>query len=328
MTTTFSLPRPTGFSLGATSAFTCSFTPGRGSTSTEADRLTVSLRLDGTFEPVLATLAEKPDRIAVTFTGTRHRDVVEHQLGRIFGLEVDGDAWWNVGRRDPLARRLQEAFPGFFTVTKTSPYDAAAWGVLSPRMPMTLAANLKEKIAKTYGDRVELAGVVHHVFPSPRAVLEMPPVEGLPEEKRLRLRAVAQAALEGRLDADRLRAMHELDAIADLQTIRGVGPWTASHIFYRGAAPHDALPTAEPRVLHGFAEATGVDIPSFDAFAARAEAWRPFRMWMSVLLSRALAATGGWKKRGLRDERAEAGKAIGRAAKSRKAGRTSSLTAG
>jgi len=49
--------------------------------------------------------------------------------------------------------------------------------------------------------------------------------------------------------------MGERDALEELQEIRGVGPWTAGHIFYRGAAPRDALPLGEPRVVHGFAHA-------------------------------------------------------------------------
>jgi DNA-3-methyladenine glycosylase II len=45
------------------------------------------------------------------------------------------------------------------------------------------------------------------------------------------------------------------EALAELQTLRGIGPWSASHILFRGAASPDGLPTAEPRVLHGLAHA-------------------------------------------------------------------------
>jgi DNA-3-methyladenine glycosylase II len=173
---------------------------------------------------------------------------------------------------------------------------------------MKVAAAIKERIANELGDAIDLGGETHHVFPHPRRVLEIDAIEGLSGEKVDRMKAVARAALEGRLDAERLRAMNELDALADLQRIRGVGPWTASHILYRGAAPMDALPSAEPRVLHGFAEAYGTEVPSYEAFARLANAWRPCRMWVSVLLSRTLAAAGGWQKPELARERASAGR--------------------
>jgi hypothetical protein len=59
--------------------------------------------------------------------------------------------------------------------------------------------------------------------------------------------------------------MPETEALAELMMLRGVGPWAASHIYFRGAAPPDALPTVEPRVLHGIASAYGVAPPSVAA---------------------------------------------------------------
>jgi DNA-3-methyladenine glycosylase II len=131
-------------------------------------------------------------------------------------------------------------------------------------------------------------------------------VPGLPEEKLARLRAVAEAALAGRLDPERLRAMTPDEAAADLQTIRGVGAWTASHIYFRGAAPRDELPTIEPRVIRGWALAADVASPSIEAFARAAEAWRPFRMWVAVLFARYLARRGEWYAPGLASARSQA----------------------
>jgi DNA-3-methyladenine glycosylase II len=136
----------------------------------------------------------------------------------MLGLEADGDAWHEVGRRDAVVGKLQRAFPGFFTAAKPSPYDAAAWGVISPSMSM-------------------------RDFPS------------LPAIKLERLQGVARAALDGKLDAKRLRSLPVEVALAELQQLPGVGPWTASHILFRGAAVQDAVPTVEPRLLHGLADA-------------------------------------------------------------------------
>lgn len=54
--------------------------------------------------------------------------------------------------------RLQRAFPGFFTATKPSPYDAAVWAILAPRMQMRQAASLKMVIARELGDAVTCGG--------------------------------------------------------------------------------------------------------------------------------------------------------------------------
>jgi DNA-3-methyladenine glycosylase II len=317
---TVRIPRPRAFSLNAASEFYADFVPGSGMAAAALDGLTLAFRLDGTFAPVAVALREEGDTLVAECSEASDTTILTRQVARILGLDADAAAWTSLGRRDPVVGRLQAQYPGFFTAAKPSPYAAAVWGIIATGMPIGAAAKLKMTIARDYGDAVELRGRVHHVFPSPSAVARIERVAGLTDEKLARLKGVARAALDGKLDAERLRAMTESDALAELQSLRGVGPWTASHIFYRGAAPHDALPTAEPRVLHGLALAYGIDSPSQETFERLAQAWRPFRMWVCVLLSRNLARTGGWNAPGLGRERAAAGRKL--ATRTRRDGRS------
>ncbi|HEX7663973.1 MAG TPA: hypothetical protein VF407_05675, partial [Polyangiaceae bacterium] len=157
---------------------------------------------------------------------------------------------------------------------------------------------------------VVLDGVPHAIFPSPGQLAQLEAFPGLSEEKVVRLVGVAEAAKAGLLDATRLREIPEEQALEELQSIRGIGPWSAGHIYYRGAAPHDALATVEPRVLHAYAHAAGVPVPSEACFRDAAEAWRPFRMWVSILLMRELSRSGKWSNPGLAKERAKAGRQL------------------
>jgi hypothetical protein len=108
----------------------------------------------------------------------------------------------------------------------------------------------------------------------------------------------ADAALSGVLDAERLRAMSETEALARLEKIRGVGTWTAAHILMRGCGLADADPVAEPRVLRGFASAYGLDHTATALEYSRAsQRWRPFGMWVAVLLVRSIADSPAWRGR-------------------------------
>jgi DNA-3-methyladenine glycosylase II len=306
----FSYERPHGFSLGAASEFYGGFLPGAGMAVAEAATLSLAFRLDGTFEPVAVSLEERGAKIVAEYTGTKHEATCRAQVARMLGLAVDATAWHAVGASDPVVGKLQAEFPGFFTATKSSPYDAAAWGIIAPRIQMKQAAKLKMGLAEQYGDAVTLNGRTHPVFPSPTQVLALSSFPGLSEEKISRLKGIAKAALEGKLEVARLRAMPEAEALEDLQTLAGVGPWTASHILFRGAAPVDALPLGEPRVLHGFADAYGLKNPSMQKMAEVAERWRPFRMWVCILLARHLNRAGGWNRPGLSRQRAASSKAL------------------
>jgi DNA-3-methyladenine glycosylase II len=304
------LPRPRGFRLDAATAFYESFVPGSGVAAASVDTLTLAFRLDRTYEAVAVTLEEREGSVLAEYRGTKGEAALGRQVSRMLGLDADGEAWLAVGARDAVVRKLQAEFPGFFTAAKASPYDAATWAVLVQRTGMHNAAKLKSAITSKHGETVTIKERAYRVFPSPAALAELDAIPGLSEEKAERLRGIGRAALAGRLDADRLRAMREEDALEELMTLRGVGPWAASHILYRGAALPDALPTAEPRVLHGFASAYGLTSPSVETFQRAAEAWRPFRMWVSILLSRHLARTGGWRDAKLTLERAESGRRL------------------
>ena len=278
------------------------------------DELTLAFRLDDTFEPVAVALSESDASVKLEIEGTVDVDRARAQVGRMLGL-LEGDGWLELGARDPIVGGLQDSFPGFFTATKASPYDAAAWGVIVPRMNMKLAATIKTSIAAEHGDVVKLKGREHVVFPGPERLLQVREVAGLTQEKLDRLHAVAMAALDGRLAVDRLLAMGETKALADLTKIRGVGPWTASHIYFRGAGPRDGLPRGEPRVFRGFGELYGV-AGTEEAFEKASANWRPYRMWVSILLARHLKRVGGWDDKAISAERAASLRRVAKRVKS------------
>lgn len=307
-------PSPEGFTITAAASFYAGFTPGSGMAAAAVadNELTLTFGLDGSYAPVAVTLRQTGDAIvahAAGITTAADRAALRAQIARMLGLDADAAAWRELGVREPLVGALQREFPGFLTAAKASPYDAATWAVIAPRTSMAHAAQCKRALAAAFGDTVLLEGRAHTIFPSPAVLATIDHFPGLPEEKMVRLRGVAQAALDGRLDAERLRRMGETAALAELQTLRGIGPWAASHIYFRGAAPHDGLPATEPRLLHGLAHASGLaGTPDIAAFAQAAERWRPFRMWVAVLLMRSLARTERWHAPELRRERAHAGR--------------------
>ena len=109
---------------------------------------------------------------------------------------------------------------------------------------MKAAVNAKRKLAAATHTIAEGFGRSFVVAPHPASLLEVPEVAGIPAEKLVRLRGIADAALSGKLDASRRREMREGAALLELESLRGVGPWTASHILHRGAGSTNALPSA------------------------------------------------------------------------------------
>jgi DNA-3-methyladenine glycosylase II len=225
-----------------------------------------------------------------TITGEVQGDTpiadVRSQVARILSLEHDGEAWAQVGARDEVIGALQARFLGLRPVLFHSPYEAAAWAVIVARTGRAQAKNVRRALSERYGATFALAGVTMAAFPSAEALLEIDePIAGLTHEKHLRLQGIARAELEGRLDVGHLRELGPEAAMAELQELRGIGPFSASLVVLRATGFTDVLPVEQPMVQRAVEHAYDISTPlDPEQFETLAEPWRPFRTWATVLL--------------------------------------------
>ncbi len=199
-------------------------------------------------------------------------------------LDVDGVGWPEVGRRDGVLGALQERYRFLRPVLFHSPYEAAAAFIIGHRISIKQRQAIMRRMAEELGEAAQAGGQTVYSFPGPQALLALRSYAGLNAQKLERLRGVAMAALEGWLEREELRAMPVEAALARLESLPGIGPFFAQGILYRGAGLADVLPT-EDITLYAIQNAYHLSGPPGQAEIERmAEAWRPFRMWASVLL--------------------------------------------
>jgi DNA-3-methyladenine glycosylase II len=211
--------------------------------------------------------------------------LVESQLRRILSLDHSGRAWSEVGARDAVIGRLQREHPGLRPVLFHSPYEAAAWSILSQRRHRAQATAVRKRLSDEHGRVFELPGGDLASFPLPEDLLRIEGFPGLEPLRIERLHGVARAALDGRLEPARLLAMSPEEALADLRRIPGIGATYGGLILLRATGATDILTLAEPRLPAYVAHFYGLAHPASPAELERiADAWRPFRTWTSVLI--------------------------------------------
>ena len=241
--------------------------------------------LDGTNTQVGVVVRQDERGVHGEVVGDSDVDAVRHQVARVLSLDHDATGFDAVGGRDPVISRLQKIALGLRPPLFYSPYEAAAWSILSARRPANQMSEVRRRLSEAHGRTFQLAGQPLAAFPTPEKLLGVHEFPGLTPDKFSRMHGVARAALNGDLDVDRLRRLGPDASTADLQRLKGLGPFYASLITIRAVGFTDVLPTQEPQLRGLVAQLYGWDSPRTDAdFEALAESWRPWRTWASVLI--------------------------------------------
>ena len=289
------------FSLAASQRFLGGFTPAEGSFASDDTRLALAFPVDGWAGSAAAVVWQDGDRIrgeVEVSSPDVSIDAVRGQVARTLSLDHDGTGWEEVGRRDPVIGRFQDEFDHLRPVCFYSPYEAAVQAIIGHRISMRQAATIKLALAKEHGEMLEIGGQRLHAFAMPQSLTDVHNAHGLRTEKLRRLHEVARAALEGRLDTARLRALPFDDALAALGEIRGIGEWSAGHVLLRGAGLADAVPLSDPQTRTAIRAAYDLKAQPDEAqLMAIADAWRPFRTWGFVLVRLWHSRTAGASRR-------------------------------
>ncbi|MFI6302293.1 DNA-3-methyladenine glycosylase family protein [Amycolatopsis thailandensis] len=285
--TTLRIPVRGPFDLDKSIRFLTDFPPAcRTDAAAEPGALRLAFPAEAGWEHVGAAVRQRsPGSIEVeVFAGEGLAVEVGAQVRRILSADVDGVGFTKIGTADPVVRRLQQALPGLRPVLFHSPYEAACWAILSHRTRMSQAATVKRRLAEEFGRPVDVGGKILMSFPAPDVLAGPDARRGLPEVKAERLRAVANAAKDGLLDAAYLRAMPVPDALSWLQRLPGIGPFSAQLILIRGAGHPDVFPADEPRVQEAMRVAYDLPEAPLEELEELSTVWRPFRSWVAFAL--------------------------------------------
>jgi DNA-3-methyladenine glycosylase II len=272
------------FSLAAAASF--GFGPNTGRPKPDGDSMSLAFVADDLRHHAAAVVTQDARGLVhAQLFGDADADLVEAQVRRVLSLDQSGRAWAEVGARDEVIGRLQHEHRGLRPVLFHSPYEAAAWSILSQRRHRAQATAVRKRLSAAHGRVFQLPSGDLEAFPIPEDLLRVKTFPGLEPLRVERLHAVARAALDGLLDPARLVAMAPEAALADLRHIPGIGPTYAGLILLRSTGATDILTLAEPHLPAYVAHFYGLPHPaSAGELEHIADGWRSFRTWTSVLI--------------------------------------------
>jgi len=180
---------------------------------------------------------------------------------------------------------LAAARPGLRLPGAVDGFEVAVRAILGQQITVKAASTIAGRFVAAFGDPVETPHAeLTRLFPTPEKVATLDPSDiashGIIAARARAIVALAQAMASGAL---RLDPAADVDAtIAALETLPGVGPWTAQYIAMRALAWPDAFPHPDVAVLKAMKSA------SKSKALADSEQWRPWRAYAVLHLWKSL----------------------------------------
>ncbi len=197
-----------------------------------------SVRSEGT--------VERP-RLACTLTSAEPLTPTDEAMLRdriTFFLSLDDDLrpFYALAQGDPRFMPVIERLYGLHQVKFLTPFENACWAVLTQRMPMRMARQIKDRIVERYGPSLTLRDGVYRAFPEPETLAAADATELAALIRNERKTEYLQAVIAFFLEHDEagLRSAPVEDVTAALGGVRGIGAWSASFILIRGLGRMDS----------------------------------------------------------------------------------------
>jgi DNA-3-methyladenine glycosylase II len=163
-------------------------------------------------------------------------------------------------------------------------YGALVRAIVGQQLSTKAARSIYLRLAERFGGRT----------PTPQEVLADDPEElraaaGLSRAKVGYLRSLAEHALSGELELDRLDELGDEEVIAELVAVKGLGMWTAQMFLMFHLERPDVLPVGDLGIRRAIERAYSLKaLPDPAEMERIAEPWRPHRTLACRYLWRSL----------------------------------------
>ncbi len=166
-------------------------------------------------------------------------------------------------------------------------YGALVRSIVGQQLSTRAARAIYGRLTVRFGGRA----------PTPAEVLADDPEQlrtaaGLSHAKVSYLRSLAEHVLDGSLELDRLDALPDDEAIAELVAVRGIGEWSAHMFLMFQLGRPDVLAVGDLGIRRAVMLRYGLQkLPAAAELERIAEPWRPYRTLACRYLWRSLRAT-------------------------------------
>lgn len=180
---------------------------------------------------------------------------LEQTIRRVLGLDIDPKPLERLMDAERKLRATAPALRGMRPPRFPDLFEAFANVVPFQQVSLDAGVAIVGRLVKRFGQRLEQGDRRFYAFPTARTIakarLEALRKCGVSLRKAETLRSIARAIESGELAEAHLSTMSTGDALAALDKLPGIGPWSAGLVLLRGLGRLDVFPTADVGAENG-----------------------------------------------------------------------------
>jgi DNA-3-methyladenine glycosylase II len=171
---------------------------------------------------------------------------VEKRVIRLLGVGVNLAEFYRMAQGDARLSELVDSFLGLKPPRYTSIFEAVVNAVACQQVSLGVGLKLISRLAERFGERLVGIQGFAYSFPQPRRLVDTSTASirelGFSQRKAEVIRSLASAYLRGELEDTRFESMTNSDVVRVLDTMKGIGRWSAEYVLLRGLGRLDVYP--------------------------------------------------------------------------------------
>ncbi len=216
--------------------------------------------IDGIYHTIengnLLSIRHNPDRNSLVVTTDEDVSIpnLEEIIVNRFGLNQNLKDFYTRITDELILNKIIKPLTGLRMFQKSSPFEAVVAAIVDQQLNLAFAETLKTRLITSFGSKHHFSNFSLYEFPTPETLaaldeLALREMQFTNNKSRYIIR-LARQVVAGEIDLNSWGALRDEELLKKLQSIYGIGPWTAEYTAMVGYNRLNMLPVADIGLLN------------------------------------------------------------------------------
>jgi DNA-3-methyladenine glycosylase II len=206
---------------------------------------------------------------------------IEKLVGRTLGLGVNLEPFYKLAANDPALKALARQFAGVRPPRLPSIFETLVNAIACQQVSLDVGILLLNRLAANFGKPFVDAAMTLHAFPEPQDLMDIDETSlkrlGFSYQKARAISNLAHTVASGGIDLNELDAAGNDQALTVLQSLHGIGRWSAEYVLLRGLGRLDVFPGDDIGGQNNLQRLLGLDVrPDYEELGKLTSNWNPY----------------------------------------------------